>query len=144
MKWDIQHKIGIAFAAVAIVLIAVFLLLDRSRRTQVERRNWVQHTEDVLQQLASLLERMTEADAAGRGYLISGDRAYLEPCQSAVRKIEPALEALSRLVVDNPGALHRLSRLRQAVRDNLKSDEEVIEIRRQQGVAAATRAFQKS
>jgi len=130
-----------AFGAAAIVLVAVFLLLDRGRQRQIESRNSVLHTEEVLRELSLLVTRMTEADAAARGYLITGDAAYLKPWESAIREIEPTLASLGRMTADNPGQLERLSHLRQAVRDNVQSDKEVLEIRKKRGPVAATRAF---
>jgi signal transduction histidine kinase len=143
-NWDMQHRIGMAFAAAAMVLIGVFLLLDQSVRTQVERRNWVLHTEEVLRQLDSLRQGMTETNAAERAYRMTGDAAYLQPYRLTVRKIEPALESLSRLVADNPGQLQWLARLREAVRADVQSDQMDIEARQRSGVAAATRPLQET
>jgi len=133
-----------AFGAAAILLAAVFLLIDQGRQKQVESRNWVLHTEDVLGKLSLLMTRTAEANAAERGYLLSGDPAYLELRQSAVRDIEPALQSLSRLMADSPGQLRRLSMVRQAVRGNVHSDEEVLQARKKMEAVAGTRAFQRA
>jgi len=140
MKWSIQRKIGTAFGAAAILLIAVFVLIDQGRRKQVDSRKSVLHTEDVLGDLSLLSAKMTEAEAAGRGYLITRESAYLEAYESAVGQIEPALASLSKLIVDQ-GRLQRLSQLRQAVRAHVQSDEAVLEVHQKRGSAAATRAF---
>ena len=107
----------------------------------MESRNWVLHTEDVLAQLSSLEAGMTSADASARGFLLTGQEAYLGPYETAIEEIHQTVTVLSRLTADNPSQVPRLSRLRQAVSDDTRSDAALIALRRGQGPAAAKRAF---
>ena len=43
-----------------------------------ESFDWVRHTNEVLRQLSVAERRLLEAESAERGYLLTGERSYLE------------------------------------------------------------------
>jgi CHASE3 domain sensor protein len=57
----------------ALVLAAVFALLERNREHQAENQSWVSHTAQVLAELSSMEAALMESELAARGQLVSRD-----------------------------------------------------------------------
>ena len=70
-------------------------------RLLATRAGWVSHTDDVLLELTRLLGRLAEAESAQRGYLLTGDAAYLGRYRGAPDSVEARLTALRVLTRDN-------------------------------------------
>jgi signal transduction histidine kinase len=137
----IQRKLQIVFAVLALVLVSLFLLLDQSRLRQVERSQWVTHTEEVLASLASLDAGAIEADMAVREYVMGGDPRYLESHRHALASLERHTESVARLTADDPDQARRVLGLRDAARNQVGAWRRLIELRNERGPAAAPRAF---
>ena len=137
----IRRKFQTVFYVVAAMLVASFLLLNQLWLREIASAASVAHTHETLAELASLMASMTTADASARGYLITGQEPYLEPYQTAVREMDRTLASLRQLTADNPSYIERLSRLHKTVENKKQSSQVVLEVRKKQGLAAATRAF---
>lgn len=104
--------------AVAIGLLVVALMVDagatlynvRQIATNVE---WVSHTHEVLAKLEAALSSLKDAETGQRGYLLSGDPAYLDPYRAAVSRFPGQLAELQQLILDNPAQTARLLRVEQ-------------------------------
>lgn len=80
-----------------------------------ESFGWVQHTDDVLLQIAAIEASLGAAESAERGYLLTGDGDYLSPFARAQATLDPQLDALARLVADSPDELNRVKELQPLV-----------------------------
>jgi PAS domain S-box-containing protein len=70
------------------------------------------------------MSTMDDAETGERGYLLTGEKSYLEPYQSAVSAIHARVEKLVRLTADNPNWQAHLPALEREISDrldNLKS-----------------------
>ena len=93
--------------AVAVGLLVVALLVDaaatlyniRDVATSVE---WVAHTHEVLAKVEAALSTLKDAETGQRGYLLTGERAYLEPYRDAVGRFPGQMTGLAQLTLDNP------------------------------------------
>lgn len=63
---------------------------------------WVLHTDSVLIQLENIVSTMKDAETGQRGYLLTGQREFLEPYNGAAAKIETAFNNVTILTRDNP------------------------------------------
>ncbi len=110
--------------AVAIGLLVVALLVDaaatiynvREIATNVE---WVSHTHEVLAKLEAALSSLKDAETGQRGYLLTGDAAYLDPYREAVSRFPGQLSELRQLTLDNPAQTARLLRVEQLAGERL-------------------------
>jgi CHASE3 domain sensor protein len=59
----------------------------RSTGKLMDTADWVTHTHLVLERLSGLIQSLTDAETAQRGYMITGDEAYLEPYHSGHRQL---------------------------------------------------------
>jgi methyl-accepting chemotaxis protein len=139
MKWSVGAKIGAGYALALLILLLIGGLAYTSTNRLIEAANWRSHTHTVLVQLEDLYAQLLDAQTGERGYLLSGDEAYLEPYNAARGRIEAGLNAIRKLVADNPNQLRRLDALSPVVASQLAALQTTIEIRKAKGLTEAVR-----
>ena len=92
---------------------------------------------DTLTALEDVLSTVKDAETGQRGYLLTDRESYLAPYNAALQDIGPRLEALRRLTIDNPTQQDRLATLKQHTAAKLDELKQTIDLRRNQGQAAA-------
>ena len=130
----IGKRLAAAFAVAIILLIANAFISFRSTNTLIENNARVIHTQQVIEGLASTLSAVTDAEAAQRGFLISGDERFLESYDSARPHISENIAELKELTADNPAQQGRVLSLEQEIRLRLETLQKNIELRRSAGV----------
>jgi PAS domain S-box-containing protein len=83
----------------------------REQQLTLEAGDWARHTVRVLEQISILRQTATEAESAQRGYVLTGDRAYLKPYDKAVATMPRQLDELRKLTQDNPSQQARWEEL---------------------------------
>lgn len=101
----------------------------------------VTHTHEVLTALSDVLSLMKDAETGQRGYVITGDTAYLEPYASAGTQIEERLNDLQKLIRDNPAQQARLSTLRARIKVKQEELKNSLSIREKDGFEPAREAI---
>ncbi len=119
-----------ALAANAVAALRSVSVLEQGFQNE-ERPAEVQRT------LLALLSAVQDAETGQRGYLLTGDPAYLEPHTSARPASDSLLAALETLVSWNPLQTQRLPPLRQRIDDKLDELDDTIRLRREGREAAA-------
>ena len=97
----------------------------------------VVHSGDTLTALEDVLSTVKDAETGQRGYLLTGRENYLDPYNMAVREVGPRLDTLQRLTIDNPAQQDRIGGLRQRIGAKLAELKRTIDLRENQGQAAA-------
>jgi PAS domain S-box-containing protein len=100
-----------AIVAAAALTLGVGLLALREQRAASQAGDWARHAIRVLQQVSVVLQHVTDAETGQRGYILTGDPAYLEPYTDAVRDMPHAMRRLRKLTSDNPLEQARLDDL---------------------------------
>jgi PAS domain S-box-containing protein len=98
-----------------------------------------QHTDIVLNKASELLSELIDAETGQRGYLLTGDDNFLEPYLLVRDDIINHLETLHQLTLIKASQQH-LDSMAPSVKAKMKDMSEVIELRRNQGIAAAQAA----
>lgn len=75
--------------------------------------SWVDHTDRVISQANLVQKLLIDIETSNRGYLLTGDPAFLAPYEQARTQIDPELNELRRLVRDNPQQSQRAAALLQ-------------------------------
>jgi methyl-accepting chemotaxis protein len=110
-RLTIPKKLIAAFSCViAVMLVTSGLIYQRVALIQ-QTSDWRTHTEDVISQLDLALRSMIDQETGLRGYLISGDEAFLEPFKAGEAEFQKALQAAKELTKDNPAQQTRLDEL---------------------------------
>src|SRR3954447_9325960 len=115
MRATVHRRVAVSLAAALVVLAAVagygYWSLHRLSDSEV----WVAHTHEVTRQLAELQSLLKDAETGQRGYLVTGDKAYLRPYADALAAVGGVVDGLQELTADNPRQQERIGRLRPLV-----------------------------
>ncbi len=137
MKWVLEERsnrfLGLAIAILVISNLALFLEL---RQFQAQNR-WVSHTQQVLEDTEHLLSLTIDAETGQRGYLLTGNRMYLQSHDSAMQDIYDELANLRWLTRDNPNQQARLNELEPLLIQKLDVLNQTIQLRENQQTEAA-------
>jgi two-component sensor histidine kinase len=109
----------VAAAVSFLLLLAAAALLYRVSMEARNAERWIVHTFQVKQTIASLLADLNSAEAAQRGYLLTGDPVFLEPYGTLRVSLDRKLRELRDAVDDNAGQAARLDAMRPAVGSRL-------------------------
>ena len=126
---------GFASALACLGVVGVVSYLSVVRLS--DNAAWVAHTHEVLSRLESLLATATDSETAERGYVITGDDAYLEPYRQSAALVIYQASRLRQLTADNRAQQQRLDAMVPLVTERLGQLRTVIELRKSQGFAAA-------
>jgi CHASE3 domain sensor protein len=115
----------------ALVVAAGALLSYRSHLILRRDRDLVIHTYQTLGAAQAAVLAAANAETAERGFIITGDPAFLVPYDTARNQSVPdALGDLTRLVADNPAQQERLGQLRRLLAEEFNEIRSAIEVRR--------------
>ena len=73
-----------------------------SVRDLAEEDEWLTHTEEVRFQIGEVLQALTDAETAERGYAITREKTYLAPYDAALLALPTQTSRLAQLTADNP------------------------------------------
>ncbi len=102
-----------------------------------EDERWFAHSHEVVGALTDTLSMLKDAETGQRGYLITGDPAYLEPYNAALPAIRDALRRLKALTADNPSQQSRIAVEEVHIDRMLGELAETVRLRRERGFEAA-------
>lgn len=94
-----------------VTMIAVSLVLFLTIYSMRVDNEWVTHTYEVIHESEHLLIDMLNQETGMRGYLATGDSKYLEPYNEASSRFNTNLNALKKIVSDNPAQVSRLEEI---------------------------------
>lgn len=135
--WNVGSKIGGGFALALVILLAVGLVSYRGMTRLTDTAQWVAHTHEVLETLASLRGSVTDAETAQRGYLLTGEERHLEIYRTALGRVTQLTTAARTLTRDNDVQQRNLDRVSEAVDRRLALLRGVIDARRDKGPEGA-------
>jgi len=138
-SWTFGRKIGFGFGLSVTMLLIVGIVAYRSTDALVVNNHNVTHTHAVLEDLAHVLSIMKDAETGQRGFVVTGDEAYLEPYNSALAAIYRAVDDLRALTSDNPRQQNRIAEARSLIDAKLGELKRTVDLRRNQGFDAALR-----
>jgi methyl-accepting chemotaxis protein len=137
MKWSVGTKIGAGFGLALFILAAIGVLAYTNTSNLVQAAQWRTHTYIVIGALDRLLSEAKDAETGQRGFVLTGDEAYLEPYNTATRTLDNTLGELRTLTVDNPAQQRRLDALAPVLKAKLDGMQRAIDQRRSAGLEAA-------
>lgn len=109
----------------------------RCTDTLTQTSYWVTHTHNVLEHVATVSSVLKDAETGQRGYLLTGDDAYLQPYQSALTAISKLMKDLRDLTIDNPKQQQRLDEVQRLTDAKMAELKQTIDLRRSSSLAAA-------
>jgi methyl-accepting chemotaxis protein len=136
-SWTFGRRIALGFGVSIAILLTVGAVAYRSTDSLIENDHLVTHTHAVLEDLAHVLSLVKDGETGQRGFLLTGDDAYLEPYQAATGTIASVLGDLRRLTADNPRQQARIDEAEPLIAAKLVELKRTVELRRTQGLDGA-------
>jgi PAS domain S-box-containing protein len=137
-RWKLEPSVAAALTCAGALILGVGFAALREQQRTFEAGDWARHTVRVLEQIAVLHQQITEAEAAQRGYVLTGDRTYLRPYKKALKTVPRELEELRKLTSDNRSQQARWDRLAPILAAKMEEIRLVIS-QRESGDASAAR-----
>jgi len=134
-----QRRVAVLAPPLMVAVFVVTLLDSVDRRRESARQ--VEHSYRVIGHLADLRARVVDAETGQRGYVITGDTAYLEPYRNARSDARATLATLRLETHGDPAQQRSLDLLTPLVSRRLDILEARLAIRRAQGFDAAREAL---
>ena len=110
LRWRGIAAIG-ALIGLAVLLVGALLVSNHSARQRDIASAWERHTFEVLDATSQLRLAALYATRGERGYLITGDRAFLKTYDQSIRAVASYTGRLERLVSDRPSQIERLEEI---------------------------------
>ena len=137
-RWPRKKRlIHIGFVAAASLLLLVGVESYRDTIRVAEAAAARKHSFEVRGLLSDVAARLVDAETGQRGFLLTGDDAYLEPYHAAMKSIDQVLVELKNSTADNPVQRKHLPELEQLIGKKLAELQRTIDLRKQNGLAAA-------
>jgi signal transduction histidine kinase/CHASE3 domain sensor protein/ActR/RegA family two-component response regulator len=131
----VQAGFAVSLACLGLIGAASWIALNQLRDDSAS----VIRSHVVIDHLEALMVAATEAQTGLRGFVITGDDSYLEPFHRAEESAPAELRELRRLTADNPLQQQRIEAVAALIAQRLAASRTIIDLRRSQGVDAATR-----
>jgi methyl-accepting chemotaxis protein len=136
-SWTFGRKITLGFGVAVAMLFLVGGVAYRSIDALIENNHSVTHSHEVLETLGHVVSLMKDAETGQRGYLLTGDEAYLEPYQAATGSVPKTIGDLHALTSDNAHQQARLAAATPLVDAKLAELKRTVDLRRTQGFEPA-------
>jgi methyl-accepting chemotaxis protein len=137
MRWTVGTKIGGGFALAMAILVLIGAASYRSMTKLNSNTWWLTHTHQVLENLAGVIQSLTDAETGQRGYVITQEETYLEPYHSGIKSVDQYLHEIRSLTGDNPIQQQRMDILEPLVTQRIDSFKEGLDIQKSKGSEAA-------
>lgn len=132
---------GRGYILIALVTVGVMLsnavLLFVGTRKVFDYAHEVAHSHEVLAASENLLSTLADAETGQRGYIITGVPIYLEPFETAKRRVHGSVDRLRTLAYENLEHKPAIYEIERLVDDKLAELSETIALRREKGFEAA-------
>jgi len=136
MKLTVERTVLAGFVIVLILLGTVGIVSQRTIIGLIEDSKWVTHTHIVLELLQQVSFRMSQAEAAVRGYVITGDTTFEAQYEGVRKQVPDLISRLRTQTLDNPAEQSNLSTLEELIKKRFTTMDEGIRIRKSGGLEA--------
>ena len=140
MRMVIRSPARGGFALALAILVLIGVLSYWSNRSLVENQDAIFRGQQVINGLDELLVEVLEAESAARGFVIAGERFFLDPYY-VTTQVDATIARLRTLLSDDPGQRQQLESLNRLIAEKLAFHRRMIELRRTSGEQAGLQFF---
>ena len=141
-RWKISTQIAAGFTLGLAVFTIIGIISYRGTEQLISTARQEKHTYQVLGELEEILSLIKDAETGQRGYLLTSESSYLDPYNQARTAIGQRIEALRRLVRDNPNQQSYLQTLEPLVAQKFAELATTIRLKQTGGTNAALKVVQ--
>ena len=128
-NWTFGRKIAAGFALSFVLLMAIGAIAYTGINKLLSTSHWVTHSHEVLERMAGVLSLLKDAETGQRGYLITGEEAFLAPYRTGAVDVLIAVRELRNLTADNPMQQKRIDSLEPLLTAKLAELKVTIDLR---------------
>jgi CHASE3 domain sensor protein len=136
-NWTFGKRLAAGYVLAGLVLLVVAVIGYTTTANLIENDGRVDHTQLVRTRIAELSALLRDAESGQRGYVLTGNDAYLAPYRAAPPAIKKVLDELTSLTSDNPNQQQRLRTVAPLISQRLALHQLTINLRRNGGFDAA-------
>jgi len=137
--WTFGRKIAAGFALAFLLLAGIGIVAYRGINSLANTSRLVTHTHEVLEHIANVLSLVQDAETGQRGYIITGDEAFLDPYQTGIASVPSVVKELRQLTADNPNQQKRIDEAEPLISAKLAELKQTIDLRRKGNLEEATK-----
>jgi methyl-accepting chemotaxis protein len=137
--WTFGRKIAAGFALAFLMLAGIGIVAYRGINSLANTSRLVTHTHEVLEHIANVLSLLQDAETGQRGYIITGDEAFLDPYQTGIAGVPSVVKELRQLTADNPNQEKRIDEAEPLIAAKLAELKQTIDLRRKGKLEEATK-----
>src|SRR5258708_2179896 len=113
----------------------------RSITALTSPRQLVTHPHQVLEHIAEVLSLLKDAETGQRGYIITGEEAFLEPYQGGTSNVHAVVKEIRELTADNPNQQKRIDEAEPLIAAKLAELKQTIDLRRKGNLEETTKVI---
>jgi len=136
MRLTVERTVLAGFVIVLALLGTVGIVSQRTIIGLIEDSKWVTHTHIVLELLQQVSFRISQAEAAVRGYVITGDSTFESQYDDIRRQIPELISELRTQTLDNPGEQRDITSLESLIGKRFATMDEGIRAHKSGGLQA--------
>ncbi len=133
----VGKKIAAGFCLAVAAIAAIGGTSYHSTQQLVATAESVSQAEYVLKNMEATISALKDLESGRRGFVLTGDEAYLAPYLTALGSIDDLMTTLRKLTAANERQQHRLDALARLIGETKHLSKEIIELRRAGGLVAA-------
>ncbi|MCS6821367.1 MAG: CHASE3 domain-containing protein [Microscillaceae bacterium] len=135
-----QNTVIYLLYASIIVTILSGIFINLNSRNLSNNGRAIAQTYEILVNIEKINSIIREAESGQRGFLLTGNPAYLDPYNQARNTIDAALRNLDKMISNNDTQKKRVARLKTNVKYKMNELNEVILVRNTKGFEATLEA----
>lgn len=136
MKLTVERTVLAGFVIVLALLGTVGIVSQRTIIGLIDDSKWVTHTHIVLELLQRVSFRISQAEAAVRGFVITGDPTFESQYYDIRKQIPDLISELRTQTLDNPGEQTNVALLESLIGPRLVTMDQGIRARKSGGLEA--------
>jgi CHASE3 domain sensor protein len=113
------RNLQIGFGLSLFILIVTSVASWSSIHNLLDSSKWVDHSDSVINAVNTTLTTLTEAETGQRGFLLTGDTAFLRPYNGANERALSMIDRIQGMTMDNPVQQENVKALRDDISNRL-------------------------
>src|SRR5688500_10749435 len=130
MQMSLNQKILTGFIACTVILCVVAVFSFHNTEKFTDANQLVNHTYEVADKLNQILTTSIDAQTGVRGFVITGNEAFLDPYNKSSQNILGQLDNVKKLISDNPDQQKNIEALQNQLNIHAKYHENLIATRK--------------
>jgi signal transduction histidine kinase/DNA-binding response OmpR family regulator/CHASE3 domain sensor protein len=130
LKTNLRVGLALSLLIISISSLASYISISKL----IQRSKMVAHSNSLILKTNEILSTLKDAETGQRGFLLTGERAFLEPTIGARERAEDLLTAVSDATKDDPAQQRSLKNLKNVIEKRLTILDETIDIKSRGGV----------